>query len=310
MRPAFLAFPSTAATKPRGPDVAFAALPLLRRLAASLPAATRFRAACRAAADRLDDSGVPPLFFFHKPHQLEWETVRTRPAPAVDRVAGRVAARYPAEAAAWAVLPELLDDAIAVLSGSVEARHAARAVPGLADAARKLAGEHSKCRDLADLLAIPDDEVIHVRYPDRGLTARVRVQGVATVSQFHVLLADALIGPSLPGRRPPADVLAAARHGVPPGADPPIAKAAFQILRPTALRADGTVPAGFVAVDHWLWGWEPLAAVPRVNGERTVVLAPPAYPSEWEMTTRFPTVRPEIEVVHVNTAAVPLPAAA
>jgi hypothetical protein len=311
MRPAFLAFPPAAAARPSGPDVAFAALPLLRRLAATLPLAARFRAACRAAAARLDRrSGVPPLFFFHRPYQREWETVRARPAAAVDRVAARVAVRNPAAAAARAVLPELLDDAVCLLSGSVDVRHAARAVPGLAAAARSILGELPKCRDLADLLAIPDDEVIHVRYPDRGVTARVLVRGVATVAQFHLLLAEALVGPQFPGRKPTPEVVAAARRGVPPGADPPIAKAAFQLLRPSALRTDGTVPFGFAAVDHWLWGWEPLSAVPRLNGERTVLLAPPAYPAEWEVTTRFPAVRPEVDVLRVESAAVPLPAAA
>jgi hypothetical protein len=309
MRPAFLAFPSSAAP-PRGPDVAFAALPLLRRLAAVFPEAARFRAACRAAARHDRRVGEPPLFFFHRPHQLEWETVRTRPVPAIDRVAGRVASRHPAAAAAWAVLPELLDDAVALLSGSADVRHAARAVPGLAEAATVLAGELPSCRDVAELLAMPDDEVVHVRYPARGVTARVRVQGVTTVAQFHVLLADALIGPSLPGRRPGPAVVAAARHGVPPGADPPIAPAAFQLLRPGAVRADGTVPTGFAAVEYWLWGWEPLAAIPRVNGERMVLLAPPAYPAEWEVTTRFPAVRPEFEIVRLTAAAGPLAAAA
>jgi hypothetical protein len=311
MRPAFLAFPPAAAARPTGPDVAYAALPLLRRLAGTLPLAARFRAACRAAAARLDrHSGVPPLFFFYRPYQREWETVRARPAAAVDRVAGRVAARHPAAAAAWAVLAELLDDAVSLLSGSVDVRHVARAVPGLATAAVRLAGELPKCRDLADLLAIPDDEVIHVQYPDRGVTARVLVRGVASVAQLHLLLAEALVGPQFPGRKPTPEVVAAARRGVPPGADPPIAKAAFQLLRPSAARADGSVPAGFAAADHWLWGWEPLAAVPRLNGERTVLLAPPAYPAEWEVTTRFPAVRPEVDVLHVETSAVPLPAAA
>jgi hypothetical protein len=311
MRPAFLAFPPAAAARPTGPDVAFAALPLLRRLAATLLLTARFRAACRVAAARFErNSGVPPLFFFHRPHQLEWETVRSRPAAAVDRVAARVAARHPAAAAAWAVLPELLDDAVSLLSGSVEVRHAARAVPGFADAARNLAGELTKCRDLSDLLEIPDDEVIHVRYPDRGITAQILVRGVATVAQFHLLLAEALVGPQFSGRKPTPEVIAAARRGIPPGADPPVAKAAFQLLRPSAARADGSVPVGFTAVDHWLWGWEPLAAVPQLNGERTVLLAPPAYPAEWEVTTRFPAVRPEVDVLRVETAAVPLPAAA
>jgi hypothetical protein len=301
MRPGAISF-RAASVRPRGPDVAYAALPLLRRLADTLPPAARFRSACRAAAR---PTGVPPLFFFHRPHQAEWVAGRPRPENDVDRAAPRVAARLPDAAAAWSILPDLVDDAIAVLCGSAEARHAARAVPGLWTAADRMADDLPACRDLADLLAMPDDEIVRVRYPARGFEARVLVRGVATVAQFHVLLADELIGSHLPGRRPTVVAVDAARFGVPPGGDPVVARAAFQLLKPNAGPLDG-----FAAADQWLWGRELLSAVPRVDGERTVLLAPPAYPAEWEVTLRFPTVRPEVEVVELKSGSIALPAAA
>jgi hypothetical protein len=287
---------------------------LFRRLAAVLPPAARFQSACRSeerkSAYLFPEWGVPPLFFFHRPHQTEWETVRTRPVQADAQLISRIAAHFPDEAAAWAVLPDLLDDAMALLCGSALIRHAARAIPGFLDKVNGFADDLPKCRELADVLAIPDDEMIRVYYPERGLEARVLVQGVATVSQFHVLLADALNGTYLPGRRPSLDVVEASRFGVPCGAEPPVARAVFQLMRPAALRDDGTLPASFAASDHWHWGREPLTALTRVDGERTVLLAPPAYPAEWEVTSRFPAVRPDLKVVEVKQAVAPLASAA
>jgi hypothetical protein len=312
MRPTSLPFrPAgrSAENRPPGPDAAFAALPLFRKLADALPRAARFRNACRAAEAR--SSGrwdVPPLFFFHRPHQSEWESIR--PVPDANPVLPKVAAKYPDAAAAWAILHELLAEATARLCETADVRHAARAVPRLREGADELADELPVCRELVDLLSVPDDEVIRIRYPDRRFEARVRVRGVATIAQFHVLLADTLTGPRLPGRRPSAAVLDAARNGVPPGADPPVARAAFQFLRPDALRSDGSPPTGFDGVGHWLWGWEPMSSVPVVNGDRTVLLAPPAYPAEWEMTSRFPVLQPELDILEIRDTAAPLAAAA
>ena len=48
-------------------------------------------------------------------------------------------------------------------------------------------------------------------------------------------------------------------------------------LLPGLLYRVETVPGGFRGCDYWLWGWEAFAAVPRVDGERVVVLGEPAY---------------------------------
>src|SRR5262245_3962290 len=125
MRPTSLPFrpAGRSADRSGGATGVFAALPLLRRLAEALPRAARFRNACRAAACRWD---VPPLFFFNRQLQTEWESVR--PAATADPVSAKVAGRLPDAAAAWAVLPELLAQATARLSESAYVRHAARAV--------------------------------------------------------------------------------------------------------------------------------------------------------------------------------------
>src|SRR4051794_30712417 len=86
----------------RSPDVAFAALPLLRQLRDELE-----RAARRARAETR--WGVPPLFFFDKEAQAEW-TVARGVAPVMPRAA---------------VLAELADDALMLLADSVEVRRTA-----------------------------------------------------------------------------------------------------------------------------------------------------------------------------------------
>jgi hypothetical protein len=292
------------APPPTAPDVAFAALPLFGRLRDALRAAARFRDRCRATGRRR--WGVPELFFFDPDLELEWRAVR----PAADRVPGAVIAacarRDPAAARACVELAELTDDVLTVLAAGADARHAARAVSGLAEAAVELAPDHPKARQIADALAVPDDEVVRVVHPAARVGFRVLVRGVADVYQFHALLSDAVTGDParglLPGARPDPRVVAVYRDR--PAGDPePVAVARFQLFRPQALLPDGTLPAGFAGSDDWLWGPEPLAAVPRVGGERVVLLAEPAVRTSWDAARKLPWLNGNLEIVEVMTPA-------
>ena len=69
--------------------------------------------------------------------------------------------------------------------------------------------------------------------------------------------------------------------------------------RPAALRPDGTLPPGFGGSDHWLWPHAALATVPRVDGERVVLLGPPPYRVTWEVSRRFPALAAEVQLVDV-----------
>jgi hypothetical protein len=161
-------------------------------------------------------------------------------------------------------------------------------VPGLADAAAALAADHTRARELADLLALPEDEGFLVVHP--GARA----------------LADAVTGDPgrglLPGSRPDPRVLAAYRDQT-TDPDAATATARFQFFRPSALRTDGSVPRGFAGSDHWLWGREPLAAVPRVGGERVVLLGEPAFRETWDAARRLPRVNGRLDVIEVLSAA-------
>lgn len=259
--------PSRTGVPLSAPDPAFAARPRLARLRDALVAAAR------RSKPRRRRWGEPPVFFFDPARQAELE-----------------AARPPVPQSAPDLVTELIAAELPLLCESVEVRRVARAVPGLLAAAEAL----PEGKDLAALLAVPDDETLLVLYPARQAGYRLLVRGIADVNQFHLLMLDALTGdPSdglLPGPPVPARLSAACRAvnpGTPAGV-PMVAEGRFQLFRPAAVQPGGTVPDAFRGCDHWLWGWEPLAAVPRVDGERVVVLGEPAFRTTWEVERRFP----------------------
>jgi hypothetical protein len=84
-----------------------------------------------------------------------------------------------------------------------------------------------------------------------------------------------------------------------PAGVPMVVELPYQLLRSTALQPDGTVLEGFRGCDHWLWGWESLAAAPRFESERIVLLGEPAYPQTWEVDSRFPAMDAEASVMEM-----------
>jgi hypothetical protein len=205
----------------------------------------------------------PALFFFHRSRQLELEAARPHPTltdPLCERIAREVF----------------------TLSESPGARQAARSVPGLREALANVPA----AKPLAQLLAVPDDEIVLVLHPDRRAGYRLSVRGIATVHQFQVLMQSAL-GEPMPSRF--ASVCRDAEPRVPAGV-PMVVNLTHQCFRPAALRTDGTLPEGFDGCDRWLWGWEPLAAAPRIDGERVILLGEPAFPQMWEVERAFPAM--------------------
>ena len=281
-------------------DVVYATLPLLRRLSKTLTEASRFIAECRILEERTTRKqrawGVPPLFFFNKQLQEEWAAIRPDPLIFPEPYTKTVARRHPGAAAAWTILPDLLTDALTMIYGSRMVRRAARAVAGLKAGAESLADVVADCRDLADVLAIPEDESILVIHPAAGVGARVRTRGIATVHEFHVLLADA-VGPTFPGTRPSASIVSAYRGSSFLMGDPAIATARYQLFRPSAIQPDGMLPKGFEGTDDWLWGPEPLSAIPRVAEERVLLLDEPVFAMKWEAIRRFPFSPDRVEIL-------------
>ncbi len=232
------------AEPPRTPDPAFAARPRLLHLRDALS---------RGATLRPERWNEPAVFFFDPTRQAELEAAR------------------PAAHDRFAALAELVAAELPALLEHVEVRRVARTLGGLKDAALALAPHCAAANDLADLLAVPDDEVFLALAPGDRSGVRLHVRGAARVAQLHRLLA------------------------------PSRADSSFQLFAPAALLPDGTLPVGFAGCGHWLWPEQPLAAVPRINGER-VVLVGPAVVRTADAESRFPGMTAEAEVVQTLNA--------
>jgi len=227
----------------------------------------------------------PPLFFFDR------------------RQANLLSARTIPDANPLAALTAAIATALPRLFASIEVRRVARALEGLAETARALAPACPSARDLADLLAIPEDEVFLVIDPERRAGFRLFTRGISDIGQFHVLLANAVTGDPaegfLPGSGMTARFVAACRdpHPATPGGVPLVAEARFQLSTPAALLSDGTLPEGFGGCEHWLWPAMPLNVVPRIDGERVVLIGPPAFAMTWDVSRRFPSLAADMLVI-------------
>src|SRR5262249_57962343 len=76
----------------------------------------------------------------------------------------------------------------------------------------------------------------------------------------------------------------------------------FQLSTPAALQADGTLHTGFAGCEHWLWPTQPLTAVPRVNGERVVLVGPATVRASLDVEVRFPELAVECELIEMLNA--------
>lgn len=234
------------------PDAAYAARPALLRFRDDLAAAARSPASRRAWKE-------PPVFFFDPARQAELDAARGPHPPA---------ARHSLDARIAAELPPLF--------ASVEVRRTARAIPGLREAAAALADRLPAANDLAELLAVPDDEVVTVLFPERGAGMRVLVRGIADAAGFAARLAD--LAPEL-------------HDG-----------SGWQFSLPAALTPAGGLPSGLSGYADWVWPAAPLASVPLVNGERVLLAGPPVLPPG-ETPARFEALAGEAELLETLDAA-------
>lgn len=288
-----LAFPRTSRPTSRTVDHGFTALPLLTRLRDTLRLSGRLIAACRERHARTAGRwGMPAQFFFHK------ATTTEPAAPGFPKsYLGEFAATMPVEVKAWETLPDLLDDALTVLPAAVAARRTARAVTGLKEAAADLADVSPAAKELSELLAVPDDQVVLAIHPASRTGVRVVMRGIAEVHQLHVLLASEWGGARVDER-----VVDACRDGR-PDPDANVFLARWQMFHLSALRPDGTLPRGFGASDAWVWGEQSPTALPLEKGERVVLLGEPTYRRGWEVGRKFPRLNGELDVTERLSAS-------
>ncbi|MCE9565323.1 MAG: hypothetical protein K8U57_25090 [Planctomycetes bacterium] len=267
--------PSPLAPQPT-PDAGYDAISRFALLAADMIAAIPTRSRPRW--------NEPAVFFFDRRKQAELEVARPT-ASATDP---------------FVELSERIAAEVSVLCGSIDLRRVARATPGMRNAAESLASACAAAKELADLLTVPDDELVTVLHPELKAGFRLLVRGVADVGQFHILLLDAL-GGLLPGPRVLGRFVTACRsvHPTSTGGVPMTAEARFQMYASAALRPNGSLPDGFGGSDHWLWPHTAFAAIPTCEGERVVLLGPPAYRATWEVNRRFPALAADVRLLEV-----------
>ena len=143
---------------------------------------------------------------------------------------------------------------------------------------------------LYGLLLVLDDEPLTVLHRPTGRGFRVVISGIGDNFQLHTLLAARLTGDEvrgfLPGERPSAAEIAAATGG-------------------PDLTPAGRIRGQFNLVDafgDWIWGEGRPADIPRLDGERVVVLDPPSYARSWNAGRVYPLMRPSLEVKRVLAA--------
>lgn len=143
---------------------------------------------------------------------------------------------------------------------------------------------------LYGLLLVLDDEPLTVLHRPTGRGYRVVISGIGDNFQLHTLLAALLIGDEargfLPGERPSAAEIAAATDG-------------------PDLTPAGGMRGAFNLVDghgDWIWNEGRPADIPRLEGERVVVLDPPPYVRSWNAGRAYPLMRPSFEVQRVFPA--------
>jgi len=249
------------------PDVAFAARERLVQL----------RAACTRAAKSLRPSrwSEPAIFFFDRKRQAELEAAQSAPTPRFADLTVQITAELPA------------------LLASVEVRRVARAV-GLTDAASTLAPHCLAAKELAELLAVPDDEIFLVLTPATRSGVRLHLRGFTTAAQLYRFAME-----PIPSPRKEGEIAHSSFGSSVPGED---GIAPFQLFTAAAIQPDGTLPVGFAGCEHWLWPTHPLTAIPRINGERVVLLGPGGVRASLDVDLRFPALALESEVVQVLTA--------
>lgn len=282
------------------PNLAFASLELLERLARTLQRVIPFRDRCRAVERTMNSWGEPPPFF------LSGASMSERTAQPknwiTDRCIAIAARRDPRGASDWAALGDLIDDAFTGCAASDEIRKASRAVPHLHERLKSLAADHRGCSELAALLDVADDCVLTVLHPGAGTGFRIRLMGLVDLDQLHVLLADAVAGSTkrgyLPGPRPDLR-LVEAYLDQPTDPDCCIATARFQFLRPEALASNGALPSGFNGHRYWFWGHESPLSIPMIHGERVLLITDAVYPRQWIAHRRFPALNGRLELLNI-----------
>jgi len=202
--------------------------------------------------------------------------------------------RWPGAKQAWRDLDRACYALIGVLSRDKEVRRMAAsrlAVPhGLTEA---LAGAGW----LSIMLRVLDDEPLLVIHPASTSAFRMRMSGVSSNFQLHILLANTLLGPRrgifaffrpkrpLGEPRPHADAVAV-YDGSGPQTIERSSSGVWNLYQWRAIDAGGSLPDN-VPTEQWVWGEGVPADIDKFEEVRTLILGAPAYARSWNTAREF-----------------------
>jgi hypothetical protein len=226
---------------------------------------------------------------------------------------------------AYIALDQWCYPTIACLTREPSLRADARQISGFAETADRLnqVSESGGAFFLSKLLIILDDEPLLVLHPETKKGFRCHMGGIADNFQLHTLLMDALIAPEtnasssggltggLPGQRPNPVWATIARGDGPQEADHGVT-GAWNLYNWTALDRNGRLPgsadddadsgdAGFMGMAHWIWNEGTPADIMPFEGQRIVLLGPPAYQRSWNCARLFDALPAYVRVEELLT---------
>lgn len=195
-----------------------------------------------------------------------------------------VSERMPLEAEAWNALDQIYPSVIAMLSKSKEARKRVKLNEKLITLADLLYEKHRAAKWLFKISSILDDEEMLVLYPAMELGYRIKISGISSNHQLHLLLAGTLIGNEkkgwISGTPPDPKLVSYVRDVFYTGNAR--AESYFQMHNWRGLKPNGTLVKQFekyndVRFDYYLiWGGEPPINIPKFNGIRIILLSDPS----------------------------------
>lgn len=208
---------------------------------------------------------------------------------ALEAAGAELAKKHPREAAAWKALPARSLAAVACLIRSKKVRKQARRAD-LVDAAWALSEVIPEVGYLLHAARIVDGEQLLVWAPHRERGWRFALDGMASTGDLYILLADALAGRGLPGKRPDPAAVSCILEGTP-------------TRRPKAVRVAFELHAwdGASASDEPIPADELVADLPGP----VVLVRDLARPQRIPATPAFEALHPELRLVaELDAAAV------
>lgn len=203
---------------------------------------------------------APPLFFFDRDRQDEL------------LASGRSSDHRLASDPIWHGLASALAGLWPSLIRDLPTRQLARAIPNFREYALQLSDLHPAASQLARLLQVVDEEVLClIAWPQRvGLSVEVR--GLQRLDQvYEILTSDFARGAGL-GEN-------------------------FRLFSPRALQRSGMLPAEAHGCVDWLFADQPGADLPRIAGERAVLVRETSWPVVRDAERCFPELAFEWRLV-------------